>query len=178
MSTSVIQDEDKQNKKHNAIFVGHHHTLTNTNNANKTYVIIHNNKWIRKQFFNLERVLCITLKGSHTNTHFLSFVLEGFPTKTYFYCLFENIEQAFALKRFWLGTYLHLYCFVLVQSITMDVFPTKTYVLMNVMWIRQRRHMDYLRDRHWVTINQFTIAIIKRIKGRLQYNWHEPLWKD
>jgi hypothetical protein len=30
------QDEDKQNKKHNTIYVGHHYTQTNTNNVNKT----------------------------------------------------------------------------------------------------------------------------------------------
>ena len=28
-------DEDKQNKKHNTICVGHHNTQTNTNNVNK-----------------------------------------------------------------------------------------------------------------------------------------------
>ena len=30
------QDEDKQNKKHNAMCVGQHYTQTNTNNVNKT----------------------------------------------------------------------------------------------------------------------------------------------
>jgi hypothetical protein len=36
LATLVIQDEDKQNKKHNTICVGHHYTQTNTNNVNKT----------------------------------------------------------------------------------------------------------------------------------------------
>ena len=31
-----IQDDDKQNKNHNTIRVGHHYTQTNTNNVNKT----------------------------------------------------------------------------------------------------------------------------------------------
>ena len=30
------QDEDKQNKKHNTICVGHHYAQTNTNNVNQT----------------------------------------------------------------------------------------------------------------------------------------------
>ena len=28
------QDEDKQNKKHNTIYVGHHYAQTNTHNVN------------------------------------------------------------------------------------------------------------------------------------------------
>jgi hypothetical protein len=31
-----IQDEDKQNKKHNTICVGHHYAQANTNKVNKT----------------------------------------------------------------------------------------------------------------------------------------------
>ena len=30
------QNEDKQNKKHNTIYVGHHFKQTNTNNVKKT----------------------------------------------------------------------------------------------------------------------------------------------
>jgi len=38
LATLGTQDEDKQNiqKHHNTICVRHHHTLTNTNNVNKT----------------------------------------------------------------------------------------------------------------------------------------------
>ena len=36
LATQGTQDEEKQNKKHNTIFVGHHYTQTNTNNVNKT----------------------------------------------------------------------------------------------------------------------------------------------
>ena len=32
------QDEDKQNKIHNTIYVGHHFNQTNTNKVNKTWV--------------------------------------------------------------------------------------------------------------------------------------------
>jgi len=32
----MTQNEDKQNKKRNAICAGHHHTQTNTHNVNKT----------------------------------------------------------------------------------------------------------------------------------------------
>ena len=34
------QDEDTQNKKHNTICVGHNYTQTNTNNVNKTWVLL------------------------------------------------------------------------------------------------------------------------------------------
>ena len=34
------QNEDKQNKKHNTIYVGHHFKQTNTNNVNKTRVFL------------------------------------------------------------------------------------------------------------------------------------------
>ena len=34
------QNEDKQNKKHNTIYVGHHFKQTNTNNVNKTWVLL------------------------------------------------------------------------------------------------------------------------------------------
>ena len=30
------QEDEKQNKKHNTIYVGYHYTQTNTNNVNKT----------------------------------------------------------------------------------------------------------------------------------------------
>ena len=36
LATLGIQDEDKQNKKHNIRCVGHHYTQANTNNVNKT----------------------------------------------------------------------------------------------------------------------------------------------
>ena len=36
LATWGTQDEEKQNKKHNIICVGHHSTQTNTNNVNKT----------------------------------------------------------------------------------------------------------------------------------------------
>ena len=34
------QDDDKQNKKHNTIGVGHHSTQANTNNINKTWAFL------------------------------------------------------------------------------------------------------------------------------------------
>jgi len=34
------QDEDKQNKKHNTICVGHHCTQASTNNVNKTCTLL------------------------------------------------------------------------------------------------------------------------------------------
>jgi len=34
------QDEDKQNKIHNTICIEHHYTQTNTNNVNKTLVLL------------------------------------------------------------------------------------------------------------------------------------------
>jgi hypothetical protein len=37
LTTWGTQDDDKQNKKHNAICVGHRYSQTNTNNVNKTY---------------------------------------------------------------------------------------------------------------------------------------------
>jgi hypothetical protein len=36
LATLDTQDEDKQNVKHSAIYVGHHYAQTNTNNINKT----------------------------------------------------------------------------------------------------------------------------------------------
>ena len=36
LATQGTQDEEKQNKKHNILCVGHHYTQTNTNNVNKT----------------------------------------------------------------------------------------------------------------------------------------------
>jgi len=36
LATLGTQDEDKQNKKHNTICVGHHYAQTNTNNVNTT----------------------------------------------------------------------------------------------------------------------------------------------
>jgi hypothetical protein len=36
LATLGIQDEKKQNKKHNTICVGHHYTQANTNNVNKS----------------------------------------------------------------------------------------------------------------------------------------------
>jgi hypothetical protein len=35
-TTLGAQDEDKQNKKHNTICVGHHYAQASTNNVNKT----------------------------------------------------------------------------------------------------------------------------------------------
>jgi len=40
LATLDTQDEDKQNVKHNTIYVGHHYTQTNTNNVNKTWVLL------------------------------------------------------------------------------------------------------------------------------------------
>jgi len=40
LATLGIQDDDKQNKKHNTICVGHHYTQTNTNNVNKTWALL------------------------------------------------------------------------------------------------------------------------------------------
>ena len=37
---NIGQDEEKQNKKHNTVCVGHHHTQTNTNNVNKTKTLL------------------------------------------------------------------------------------------------------------------------------------------
>ena len=34
------QDEDKENKKHNTIYVGYHFAQTNTNNVNKTWTLL------------------------------------------------------------------------------------------------------------------------------------------
>jgi len=36
MATQGTKDEDKQNKKHNTICVGHHYTQIHTNDVNKT----------------------------------------------------------------------------------------------------------------------------------------------
>jgi maltoporin len=36
MASLETKEKDKQNKKHNTICLGHHHTQTNTNNVNKT----------------------------------------------------------------------------------------------------------------------------------------------
>ena len=41
LATLGKQDEDKHNKKHNIICVGHHFTQTNTNNVNKTFNVLH-----------------------------------------------------------------------------------------------------------------------------------------
>jgi hypothetical protein len=35
------QDEDKYNRKHNTLRVQNHYTETNTNNANKTWPLLH-----------------------------------------------------------------------------------------------------------------------------------------
>jgi hypothetical protein len=35
LATYGTQDEDKQNKKHNTVCVGHQYSQTNTNNVNK-----------------------------------------------------------------------------------------------------------------------------------------------
>ena len=40
LATLDTQDEDKQNVKHSAIYVGHHYTQANTNNVNKTRVLL------------------------------------------------------------------------------------------------------------------------------------------
>ena len=40
LATLGTQDEDKQNKKHNTLCVGHHYLQANTNNANKTRVLL------------------------------------------------------------------------------------------------------------------------------------------
>ena len=40
MATQCTQDEDKQNKKHNTICVGHHYTQIHTNNVNKTRALL------------------------------------------------------------------------------------------------------------------------------------------
>jgi hypothetical protein len=40
LATWGTQDEDKQNKKHNTLCVGHHYLQANTNNANKTRVLL------------------------------------------------------------------------------------------------------------------------------------------
>jgi hypothetical protein len=40
MATQGTQDEDKQNKKHNTICVGHHYTQIHTNNVNKTRALL------------------------------------------------------------------------------------------------------------------------------------------
>ena len=40
LATYGTQDEDNQSKKHNIICVGHHYAKTNTNNVNKTHMLI------------------------------------------------------------------------------------------------------------------------------------------
>jgi hypothetical protein len=40
LATLGTQNEDKQNKKHYTICVGHHYTKTNTNNVNKTCALL------------------------------------------------------------------------------------------------------------------------------------------
>jgi len=40
LATQGTQDEEKQNKTHNTICVGHHYTQTNTNNVNKTRALL------------------------------------------------------------------------------------------------------------------------------------------
>ena len=37
---NIGQDEEKQNKKHNTVCVGYHHTQANTNNVNKTKTLL------------------------------------------------------------------------------------------------------------------------------------------
>lgn len=36
LAAQVTQDEEKENKTHNTIYVRHHYTQTNTNNMKKT----------------------------------------------------------------------------------------------------------------------------------------------
>jgi len=40
LTTWGTQDQEKQNKKHNTICVGHHYSQTNTNNVNKTWALL------------------------------------------------------------------------------------------------------------------------------------------
>ena len=40
LTTYGTQDEDKQNKKHNTICVGHQYSQTNTNNVNKKWALL------------------------------------------------------------------------------------------------------------------------------------------
>jgi hypothetical protein len=35
-----MQDEEKQNEKHNTICIGHHYAQANTNNVNKTTALV------------------------------------------------------------------------------------------------------------------------------------------
>ena len=35
-----MQDEEKQNEKHNTICIGHHYAQVNTNNVNKTRALL------------------------------------------------------------------------------------------------------------------------------------------
>ena len=41
LATLGAQDEDKQNKKHNTICVGHHYSQASRNNLNKTSALLH-----------------------------------------------------------------------------------------------------------------------------------------
>jgi hypothetical protein len=41
LATLGAQDEDKQNKKHSTICVGHHYAQASTNNLNKTSALLH-----------------------------------------------------------------------------------------------------------------------------------------
>jgi len=40
LATKGTHDEEKQNQKHNTIYVGLHYTQTNTNNVNKTCALL------------------------------------------------------------------------------------------------------------------------------------------
>ena len=39
LAAQVTQDEEKENKTHNTIYVRHHYTQTNTNNMKKTWTL-------------------------------------------------------------------------------------------------------------------------------------------
>ena len=56
----VHKTQDKQNKTHNTMYVGYHHTKTNTNNVNKTWALLQKTGGEDKHRFYAESVTDIT----------------------------------------------------------------------------------------------------------------------
>jgi hypothetical protein len=86
------QEEDKQNKKHYTICVGHHYVQTNTNNINKTWILLQTGGGILFVF-----ILCLLFYVLFVFILCLLFyVLVVFILCLLFYVLFvfiQNIEQ-------------------------------------------------------------------------------------